>query len=109
VELVRIGRSESLPPTIVGRHFHRYGIVGQSGAVADVIRRIELVSATRSTVLITGETGTGKELVARAVHHRSAQRDLPFVKVNCAAIPETPLESQLFGHVRGAFTDANRH
>jgi transcriptional regulator with GAF, ATPase, and Fis domain len=106
VKLVRIGRGESLPPTIVGQHFHRYGIVGQSRAVADVIRRIELVSATRSTVLITGETGTGKELVARAVHNRSAQRDLPFVKVNCAAIPETLLESELFGHVRGAFTDA---
>ena len=88
------------------QHDHRYGIVGRSRAVADVIRRIELVSATRSTVLITGETGTGKELVARAVHYRSAQRELPFVKVNCAAIPETLLESELFGHVRGAFTDA---
>ena len=77
-----------------------------SRAIADVIRRIELVSATRSTVLITGETGTGKELVARAVHSRSAQRDMPFIKVNCAAIPETLLESELFGHVKGAFTDA---
>jgi transcriptional regulator with GAF, ATPase, and Fis domain len=83
-----------------------YGIVGHSRAVEDMIRRIELVSAARSTVLITGETGTGKELVARAIHNRSAQRDLPFIKVNCAAIPETLLESELFGHVRGAFTDA---
>ena len=91
---------------MVGPHFERYGIVGHSRAIADVIRRIELVSATRSTVLITGETGTGKELVARAVHNRSAQRDMPFIKVNCAAIPETLLESELFGHVRGAFTDA---
>jgi transcriptional regulator with GAF, ATPase, and Fis domain len=91
---------------MLGRHFQRYGIVGHSPGVDDVIRRIELVSATRSTVLITGETGTGKELVARAVHNRSAQRDMPFVKVNCAAIPETLLESELFGHVRGAFTDA---
>jgi transcriptional regulator with GAF, ATPase, and Fis domain len=103
VKLVRIGRNES--PT-VGQHVHPHGIVGHSRAIADVIRRIELVSATRSTVLITGETGTGKELVARAVHHRSAQRDMPFIKVNCAAIPETLLESELFGHVRGAFTDA---
>jgi transcriptional regulator with GAF, ATPase, and Fis domain len=73
--------------------FERYGIVGRSRAVADVIQRIELVSKTRSTVLITGETGTGKELVARAVHTTSAQRAMPFIKVNCAAIPETLLES----------------
>jgi len=86
--------------------FHRYGIVGGSRAMDDVVDRIELVSATRSTVLITGETGTGKELVARAIHNRSAQRNMPFIKVNCAAIPETLLESELFGHVRGAFTDA---
>jgi transcriptional regulator with GAF, ATPase, and Fis domain len=93
-------------PTIVGNHFHDYGIVGQSRAIAAVIRRVELVSATRSTVLITGETGTGKELVARAIHNRGARREMPFIKVNCAAIPETLIESELFGHLRGAFTDA---
>jgi transcriptional regulator with GAF, ATPase, and Fis domain len=91
---------------MVGQYFHRYGIVGRSPAIADVIRQIELVSATRSTILITGETGTGKELVARAVHNRSAQHHMPFVRVNSAAIPDTLLESELFGHVRGAFTDA---
>jgi transcriptional regulator with GAF, ATPase, and Fis domain len=106
VKLVRNGRSGPLPATTVGQYFHRYGIVGRSSAIADVIDRIELVSSTRSTVLITGETGTGKELVARAIHNRSAQQDMPFIKVNCAAIPETLLESELFGHVRGAFTDA---
>ena len=96
-----IGKAEE-----VGHHYHRYGIVGHSRGVADLIRLIELVSATRSTVLITGETGTGKELVARAVHNRSAQRNMPFIKINCAAIPETLLESELFGYVRGAFTGA---
>jgi transcriptional regulator with GAF, ATPase, and Fis domain len=97
---------ESPPSMTVGPHFERYGIVGHSRAIDEVIRRVDLVSATRSTVLITGETGTGKELVARAVHHRSDQRDMPFIKVNCAAIPEALLESELFGHVKGAFTDA---
>jgi len=106
VRLARFGDSGSSVSTTMGPHFDRYGIVGQSRPVAEVIRRIELVAATRSTVLITGETGTGKELVARAIHNRSAQRSLPFVKVNCAAIPETLLESELFGHVKGAFTDA---
>jgi transcriptional regulator with GAF, ATPase, and Fis domain len=106
VKLARRSLDGSPSSTIVGPHFERYGIVGQSQAIAEVIRCVELVSATRSTVLITGETGTGKELVARAVHQRSAQRAMPFIKVNCAAIPETLLESELFGHVKGAFTDA---
>jgi transcriptional regulator with GAF, ATPase, and Fis domain len=106
VTLVRSSVSGSPPPTMVGRHVHRYGIVGQSRAIDDVIRRIELVSATRSTVLISGETGTGKELVAHAIHNHHAQQHLPFVAVNCAAIPEPLLESELFGHVRGAFTGA---
>jgi DNA-binding NtrC family response regulator len=87
--------------------FDHYGIIGRSRAVEEVIRRAELVAETKSTVLITGETGTGKELVARAIHDRSAQRDMPLIKVNCAAIPETLLESELFGHVRGAFTGAS--
>ncbi len=86
--------------------FDHYGIVGRSRAVQEVIRRAELVAETKSTVLILGETGTGKELVARAIHDRSAQRSMPLIKVNCAAIPETLLESELFGHVRGAFTGA---
>ena len=87
-------------------HFDHYGIIGKSRAMGEVVQRAELVADTKSTVLITGETGTGKELVARAIHDRSAQRDMPLIKVNCAAIPETLLESELFGHVRGAFTGA---
>ena len=86
--------------------FNYYGIVGRSRAMEEVIQRAELVAQTKSTVLVTGETGTGKEIVARLIHHRSAQRDMPLIKVNCAAIPETLLESELFGHVRGAFTGA---
>jgi DNA-binding NtrC family response regulator len=86
--------------------FNHYGIIGRSRAVLDVIARAELVAESKSTVLVTGETGTGKELVARAIHARSAQRTMPMIKVNCAAIPETLLESELFGHVRGAFTGA---
>jgi DNA-binding NtrC family response regulator len=86
--------------------FDHYGIVGRSRAVQEVIKRAELVAETKSTVLILGETGTGKELVARAIHDRSAQRSMPLIKVNCAAIPEALLESELFGHIRGAFTGA---
>ena len=87
--------------------FDHYGIIGRSRAMQEVIHRAELVASTKSTVLVTGETGTGKELVARAIHDRSAQRTMPLIKVNCAAIPETLLESELFGHVRGAFTGAS--
>jgi DNA-binding NtrC family response regulator len=86
--------------------FNHYGIVGRSPVVQELIRKLELVARSKSTVLITGETGTGKELVARAIHDRSDQRDMPLIKVNCAAIPETLLETELFGHVRGAFTGA---
>ena len=86
--------------------FNHYGIVGRSGLMQDVIRKAELVAESKSTVLIAGETGTGKEMVARAIHDRSAQRDMPLIKVNCATIPKTLLESELFGHRRGAFTGA---
>src|SRR3954447_7971682 len=86
--------------------FNHYGIVGRSRRMQEVIRTAEGVAKSKSTVLITGETGTGKEMVARAIHYHSAQREMPLIKVNCAAIPETLLESELFGHVRGAFTGA---
>jgi two-component system response regulator AtoC len=86
--------------------FNHYGIVGRSRAIQELIRKLELVAQSKSTVLVTGETGTGKELAARAIHDRSAQRHMPLIKVNCAAIPETLLESELFGHVKGAFTGA---
>ena len=81
-------------------------IIGRSGAIRDVLARIVRIAPTDATVLITGESGTGKELVARAVHANSRRATRPFVSVNCAAISETLLESELFGHVRGAFTGA---
>jgi len=82
------------------------GIVGQSSALRHVLQLVETVAPSNSTVLLLGETGTGKELIARAIHERSRRKDRTFVKLNCAAIPTGLLESELFGHERGAFTGA---
>src|ERR1700682_4092538 len=82
------------------------GIVGHSAGLRQVLRLIETVATGDSTVLLLGETGTGKELIARAVHNRSRRNERHFVKLNCAAIPTGLLESELFGHERGAFTGA---
>src|SRR5205085_10258902 len=81
-------------------------IVGKSEALRRVLQQVETVAPTDSTVLIYGETGTGKELVARAVHNLSVRQSAAFVKLNCAAIPTGLLESELFGHEKGAFTGA---
>jgi formate hydrogenlyase transcriptional activator len=83
-----------------------HGMVGRSAALRAAVAELELVAPTDSTVLICGETGTGKELIARAVHDLSARRAQPFVKTNCAAIPTGLLESELFGHEKGAYTGA---
>jgi DNA-binding NtrC family response regulator len=82
------------------------GLIGRSSAMRDLFQLLETVSASTSTILVTGETGTGKEVVARAIHHNSPRRAQRFVALNCGAIPETLLEAELFGHVRGAFTGA---
>ena len=83
------------------------GIVGQSSGLRNVLQLVEIVAATDASVLLLGETGTGKELIARAIHERSRRRKQPFVPLNCAAIPSSLFESELFGHERGAFTGAN--
>jgi len=82
------------------------GIIGKSPAMARLFQLLETVAATNSTILISGETGTGKEVVARVIHHNSPRRPHRIVALNCSAIPESLLEAELFGHVRGAFTGA---
>jgi len=91
------------------RNKKRKNIIGQSTRMRSVYKMVDKIAATTATVLINGESGTGKELIAQSIHHRSDRADGPFVAINCGAIPETLLESQLFGHVRGSFTGADRN
>ena len=100
-------RVESLRTALGDRNDFSH-IIGRAPAFLDALEQARRVAATETTVLLTGESGTGKEVVARAIHHGSPRKDGPFVAVNCAALPETLIESELFGHERGAFTGADR-
>jgi two-component system response regulator HydG len=92
----------------LGSHFDRRHIIGQSRAMVRILETVAQVAPSEATVLITGESGTGKEMIAGAIHFNSPRKNGPFVKINCAAITETLLESELFGHEKGAFTGAHR-
>lgn len=106
-QLIGLKRSlESAPAADAGTNLRHSGIVGDGPAMQRVYKLISCVSQSASTVLLLGETGTGKELVARALHNSSPRKDKPMVKVNCAALPAGLIESELFGHERGAFTGA---
>ena len=86
---------------------NRFGLIGQSPAMRQVFNIVERVAKTPSTILITGESGTGKELIAKALHDSSNRAEAPLIRVNCAAIPDTLIESELFGYDKGAFTGAS--
>jgi DNA-binding NtrC family response regulator len=90
----------------IGKEYDFSTVIGESPAIKSVLEEVKKVADARSSVLILGETGTGKELFARIIHHNSSRREGPFVAINCSAIPENLLETELFGHVRGAFTGA---
>jgi DNA-binding NtrC family response regulator len=90
----------------VVKRYAFHNLIGKSQEMQEIYSKIEQVADSRTTVLITGESGTGKELVAKALHYNSSRRERPFVALNCAALPETLIESELFGHEKGSFTDA---
>ncbi len=92
----------------LGTHFDRHNIVGRSSAMEKLLEMVAQVSEADATALITGESGTGKELIAGAIHFNSPRKEKPFIKINCAAITESLLESELFGHEKGSFTGADR-
>ncbi len=108
MEHIRLKQENRILKESLGTHFDRQNIIGQSPAMIQLLETVSQVAASEATVLINGESGTGKELIAGAIHFNSLRKDGPFVKINCAAITETLLESELFGHERGAFTGADK-
>jgi two-component system response regulator PilR (NtrC family) len=107
LEALRLKRENVLLKRALNTSHQFSNIIGRSDVMLELFKMIETIARTTSTVLITGESGTGKDLVARAVHVNSLRREHPFVALNCGGMPETLLESELFGHVRGAFTGAD--
>src|SRR5262249_21795416 len=109
IELGRLKTENRLLQSQLRSKYRFESVVGNAPALRAVLDVVARVADTDSTVLVTGESGSGKELVARALHYNSRRAERPFVTVNCGAIPEELLESELFGHVRGAFTNAVQH
>jgi two-component system response regulator PilR (NtrC family) len=107
LETHRLKQENVLLKKALNTRYEFSNIIGRSEPMLDVFRMVETVAKTNSTVLITGESGTGKDLVARAIHYNSLRGEHPFVALNCGGVPETLLESELFGHMRGAFTGAD--
>jgi len=108
MEHTRLKEENRLLRESLGKHFDMQNIIGRSPAMISLLETVAHVAPSEATVMITGESGTGKELIAGVIHHNSPRKDGPFVKINCAAITETLLESELFGHEKGAFTGADR-
>ncbi len=108
MEHIRLKEENRILKESLGKHFDRQNIIGQSPSMIKLLETVAQVASSEATVLINGESGTGKELIAGAIHFNSPRKDGPFVRINCAAITETLLESELFGHERGAFTGADK-
>jgi two-component system, NtrC family, response regulator HydG len=108
MEHIRLKEENRILKENLGKHFDMQNIIGRSPAMITLLETVAHVATSEATVIITGESGTGKELIAGSIHFNSHRRDGPFIKINCAAITETLLESELFGHEKGAFTGADR-
>src|SRR4030043_498394 len=106
LEKKNLQKENVLLEQVVRDRYHFENILGQSSKMLDLYKLMEKVAPTKTNILVTGESGTGKELVAKAIHYNSPRKEKPFVTLNCGAIPETLIESELFGHMKGAFTDA---
>ena len=108
MEHVRLKEENRILKENLGKHFDMQNIIGRSPAMLSLLETVAHVASSEATVMITGESGTGKELIAGVIHYNSPRKDGPLIKINCAAITETLLESELFGHEKGSFTGADR-